>query len=91
MNKSKTARLLNIIQLSSGVCFIRQERCISTEPICICGCSESSDGEGLGPVTDAVGPSDDPSTVLDLTEESKSLSKSLSSSETATNINIVED
>lgn len=88
MNKSKTARLLNIIQLSSGVCFIRQERCISTEPICICGCS---DGEGLGPVTDAVGPSDDPSTVVDLTEESLSLSLSLSSSETATNINIVED
>lgn len=42
-------------------------------------------------MTDAVGPSDDPSTVLDLTEESKSLSLSLSSSETATNINLVED
>lgn len=71
---SKTAArllLVNIIQLSSGVCLLSRKYAYPlSRYVYVCGCS---DGERLQPVTDAVGPSDDPSTVLNLTEESTSL------------------
>lgn len=90
---SKTARLLNIIQLSSGVCFIRQEIYISTEPICICmwmfrrrrltACDRR--GGTIGWSFDGSEPN---RRECRLCATSLSMSLSLSGSETATDINI---